>query len=816
VERVEIAASLQHFVENWQIELADPNPLFDVRYYLGMNPDVSNAGAHPLMHFVVAGAAEMRDPSREFSMRGYYSLHADVEKSKTNALGHYLRFGIEEGRSACSVSSFKEKSDHRVFTIPSNLPRLVALEPSFDDFITLADRSHDEANTRGVRTDVIIPVYKGKAETLRCIYSVLKAKCETEFRLVVINDQSPDAELSESLRSLAKHNKFVLLENEQNVGFVASVNRGMNYSNNDILLLNSDTEVFPGWLDRIQAAAYSKESIGTVTPLSNSATICSYPNWCQDNSQVLELPPAGIDEICRTVNSSQYHEIPTAVGFCMYIKRECYRNVGEFDALKFGKGYCEENDFCLRASDKGWSHILTTDTYVLHYGGTSFGAEKNDRITKSLEIIRREYPYYESEVTRHIRVDPSLAARIQIDLERLDRVLLPRRFLFVSHTRGGGTTKHMTDMEQLLKKEGVSILYMESSDSGKIFIRTNSLASENIPNVCAVYLNSEPRLLADLILGLNIEHAHVHSLIDFEQAASGALRKSFEMADIKYDFTLHDYAPICPRVNLIDDSHKFCGGVAPKKCQQCVDRNNSSFGFVNVENWTASNKEFLRGARCVFGPSVDVIERTREQCPEANYVLRRHPEELPPLKTVRSQVSLVQKSSMRCIGIIGAVGIHKGSEILLACAKDAQARSLPLSFKIIGYSENQTSLAALPNVHWTGPYEEQDVFKLIRDEGLDIAWFPAVWPETFSYTLSVALLSGIVPVAFDLGAVAERLRLANTGALMPLSMMSDPSAINDYLCELELTPPLDEAVLKEQFLIYESCLKDYYNIFAQS
>ena len=105
----------------------------------------------------------------------------------------------------------------------------------------------------------------------------------------MINDASPDAALSQWLRDEStKHPSFILLENEDNLGFVGTVNRGMAQSSaNDVLLLNSDTEVANQWLDRLRAAAYRSADVGTVTPFSNNATICSYPRFCQENS----LPP---------------------------------------------------------------------------------------------------------------------------------------------------------------------------------------------------------------------------------------------------------------------------------------------------------------------------------------------------------------------------------------------------------------------------------------------------------------------------------------------------------------------------------------------
>jgi GT2 family glycosyltransferase len=107
--------------------------------------------------------------------------------------------------------------------------------------------------------DVIVPVYRGLGDTRCCIESVLSSPVRTAFRLVLINDCSPEPEVSAYLRTLPTRDaRVLLLENEQNLGFVGTVNRGMALDGaRDVLLLNSDAEVANDWLDRIRAAAYS-------------------------------------------------------------------------------------------------------------------------------------------------------------------------------------------------------------------------------------------------------------------------------------------------------------------------------------------------------------------------------------------------------------------------------------------------------------------------------------------------------------------------------------------------------------------------------
>ncbi|MEO7642978.1 MAG: methyltransferase domain-containing protein, partial [Ramlibacter sp.] len=196
--------------------------------------------------------------------------------------------------------------------------------------------------------DIIVPVYRGLSDTQLCINSVLASRCQTPWRLVILNDASPEPEVTHWLREIsATDSRILLLENEENLGFVGTVNRGMSSSSlNDALLLNSDTEVANDWLDRLRQAAYCDARVASVTPFSNNATICSYPRFCEPNDLPAGCDTAGLDKLFAQTNAGQVIDVPTGVGFCMYIRRDCLNEIGLFDVEQFGKGYGEENDFC--------------------------------------------------------------------------------------------------------------------------------------------------------------------------------------------------------------------------------------------------------------------------------------------------------------------------------------------------------------------------------------------------------------------------------------------------------------------------------------
>jgi len=267
--------------------------------------------------------------------------------------------------------------------------------------------------------DVIVPVYDGVEQTRRCLESVRRSPQRTAFELVLVDDATPRREIAGLLDALAREGGVTLLRNSANEGFVRSVNRGMAlHPDRDVVLLNSDTEVANDWLDRLSAAAQSAADIGTATPFSNNATICSYPYEGWNRGVPGGLGLAGLDRAAADANRGQRAPIPTAVGFCMYIRRACLEQVGAFDAERFGRGYGEENDFCLRASAAGWRHVLAADVFVYHEGAVSFSEGRAERLAKAAATLLDRHPGYTALIQDFIRRDSLAELRARIDRAR--------------------------------------------------------------------------------------------------------------------------------------------------------------------------------------------------------------------------------------------------------------------------------------------------------------------------------------------------------------------------------------------------------------
>lgn len=257
--------------------------------------------------------------------------------------------------------------------------------------------------------DLIIAVYNAYNELKECMSSVFDTLPEKGVRIILIEDSSTDERVLPLLEKYAQKENVQLLKNDKNEGFVKSVNKGMKlYNDRDVLHLNVDTIVTEGWVEKIQECAYSRDNVATVTPLTNNGDgICSVPNFNKENEVPEDYTVQEFAELIEKHSLKLYPEIPTAVGFCMYIRKDALDKVGFFDEETFGRGYGEETDFSLRAKKDGYINLLDDQTYIYHKGGSSFTSEvANDLSNKGLDLLLKKHPDYLDKREQFIRMNP--------------------------------------------------------------------------------------------------------------------------------------------------------------------------------------------------------------------------------------------------------------------------------------------------------------------------------------------------------------------------------------------------------------------------
>jgi len=245
---------------------------------------------------------------------------------------------------------------------------------------------------------IVVPIFNSAELVQRCLEAV--RRWTPRAQLILIDDASTDAGVGKLLALYADTANIVVLRNAQNLGYTRSCNRAIELAGGaDVVLLNSDTEVGPRWLQRLAQIAYSDPAVGTVTAVSDNAGAFSVPEL----ERYCPIPPRWtLLQAQRALLQNMggcVPELPTGNGFCMYVKRALIDRVGALDAEAFPAGYGEENDLCQRAARVGFRHAIAGDVFVRHARSASFGAARRVALgVQGMAVLRERYPDYEEKI----------------------------------------------------------------------------------------------------------------------------------------------------------------------------------------------------------------------------------------------------------------------------------------------------------------------------------------------------------------------------------------------------------------------------------
>ena len=615
----------------------------------------------------------------------------------------------------------------------------------------------------------IVPVYKGLDDVRLCLESLIPQLDPGRVRAIVIEDASPDPEIVRYLAQMRARGiaGLTILENEGNLGFIGTVNRGFALlePGEDALLVNADTILPPGLVERLARHCHAWAGIASVTPMSNNGSIVSFPGLVDPNPPALGLGVEALDAAFARHGGAPV-VIPTGVGFCLHLNRAALDEVGPLSP-EWGRGYCEEVDWCLKARDLGWVHLAATDAFVIHEGSVSFGvATRTALMAVNHTRLERLYPEFMPEVYAHLRADPLEDLRIAVLLG-----LLAGRFtrltLHVTHGLGGGTKRYIDDLGALPRAADHEIARLTPLRDGGEGHRL-ALAFDGAGLTLTVRAASLETVLAALEAAGVAIRIHVNSRIGYQSAFLDA----FLSGARPYVVMLHDFQWYCPRVHLTDERHFYCGEPPPAVCQICVASGIShDFGDQNalietdLEAWLAFNAKLLRNAERRLAPSGDTAERYARRGIADAITVVPHPEPKRPAAREIVARRAVPTGALR-IAVVGANGRPKGYDILLGLSTHAARERIPFLLDVIGYTMDDARLLAQGNVTISGAYATGALRNLLAAADPDYVFLPSVWPETYSYVLSEVWDAGYPVVAFDLGAQAERIRRSGGGVLL--------------------------------------------------
>jgi GT2 family glycosyltransferase len=604
---------------------------------------------------------------------------------------------------------------------------------------------------------VVIPVFNAYGYVTRCLESVLSTI--NSIDILVIDDASTDPRINPYLLSLESSGKIRLITNQTNKGFVKTANLAFaNSKSNDVVLLNSDTIVFDGWLEGLVKTSISVENVATVTAMSNAATIFSLPF-----TEEFVCEPQLTEVIARDFRTipifdMRQVEIPTCHGFCVLITRNALNEVGYFDEKTFGLGYGEENDFSMRAINLGFKNLLAPSVVVHHYGSKSFQESRENLALKNMDSLLRLYPNYLAKVNDFLQRRELDQYRLRA-IRALNKAGLIKLSTHITHSLGGGVRK---SIEMETRKTDAILLIIEPVDEFAVQLK---FSYGELTIELKLNGNVGDDLFKELFEYLGIQAVVIQHLLGYSTDLTNSLMGSITEKTLR----LHDFYYICPRIHLVGQTNTDCNLPDIGTCNDCLQSDTN----FDIETYRLSKAPILRNVSRISAPSSDTAKRYQS-------IIKNLDVEVNSFDISQTKISLPKLHDKRdsiVVAVLGELTKHKGLDLVLELAKSTPGKRF--KFEVIGSLPTGTKVSS-PNLRIHGSYENfSDLIEKVISVRPDIFLFPGRIPETFSYTLSEALSFGIPIAYFKTGAIAERLDGFSKG--IPLNL---DDGVNDVLTEI--------------------------------
>jgi GT2 family glycosyltransferase/glycosyltransferase involved in cell wall biosynthesis len=622
--------------------------------------------------------------------------------------------------------------------------------------------------------DVIVPVYNGHDHVAACLTSLLANTPGDDITFVIADDASPDSRIQPLLEGFSARDPRVRIERRsQNLGFVRNCNAAMAAGTRDVVILNADTLVPPGWLDRMRRLATSSDRIATVTPLSNNAEVVSVPEWLVANSYPEGVDYVQLDAIAQATGTGDWIELPTAVGFAMYIRRHALDEIGLFNEELFGKGYGEENDLSCRFRHAGYLNLVCDTVFVAHVGGVSFAEAGTGQLAENLETLGAEWPDYHATIQTFIGENPLQGVQARFGRELLRRNKQPDslRVLYVLHNpiRGkaiGGTEFQTDDLATAAGSEGDALVLHFGYRGVKV-----QWAG---PGFLVDFPAKEPGRDADAwmsdLLGCGVDVIHIQHAMHIPEHGLRALFDTASAYGIPIVWSVHDYYSLCPASQLLDAEERTpCTNLGPDPvtCDGCF-RKALHDNSMTLPAWREFYGEHLGRTSAIVAPSRSAARLLEAEMPQLRGRMTVMPHGLaqpdePPAPPRGA-------SPPHRIGVLGYGGHHKGDDAIATLM--AHLPGPQFEFHLFGRDD----LARVPEgatVRFHGRYQRHEIVPMLRQADLSCVLLLPVWPETYSYTLSEAWAAGVPVFGANQGAISERIGGDGGGVVIE----ADPTAL---------------------------------------
>jgi len=219
-----------------------------------------------------------------------------------------------------------------------------------------------------IDVSIVIVSHNARADLERCLDSLRASPPTASHEIIVVDNQSSDG----SAEAAARRPDVRVIESGANLGFARATNIGIRASSGrDLLLLNGDTVVAAGAIDRLLAELHRDPAVAIVGPRLVDATgraELSYGRMIgpfnELRQKIRNRRPALVDRLTRRRHSPDW-----VSGACLLVRRMDAEAVGFLDERFFM--YAEDVDFCAAIKARGRRIVFTPEVEVVHLRGRS-------------------------------------------------------------------------------------------------------------------------------------------------------------------------------------------------------------------------------------------------------------------------------------------------------------------------------------------------------------------------------------------------------------------------------------------------------------
>jgi GT2 family glycosyltransferase len=562
------------------------------------------------------------------------------------------------------------------------------------------------------RPTVIVPVYGDYSATTACLESLLTdEQAGKSYRILIVDDASPEPDLSDYVNALSKHPDVSVLTNPINLGFVGSINRALSHlRGGDIVLLNADTIVPPGFVDRLQAAAQLSNNIGTVVPLSNNGEISDFPYPNMNNTLGSRDDVVLLDRIAAACNQNVVVDTPNGTGFCLYVTRACLDAVGGLSE-SFQRGYLEDIDFCLRARESGFRNVCAPSVYVGHAGSRSFKSEKRSLVLRNLGVLDRRFPNFRAECAAFVASDPLRPAR-----EAIERQLPPPTTLPVLIFTGAGVLRAVAQRRaNRLRAEGHAPIVLDLIYQNGQLRMSFSATDDSAPQSLSFSLTT-PDDLRDLRAYLK-QLAPSHCELVDPAMTPTSLTQTLAALNIPFDVWVIDGDSIASTLDSQDTALAASVTAADCWCNETI----SAARNILVPCPTAEvfTKHMLQGRKPVL-----------LELPVFPVSLRRH-----------------RSRGAKTLAIVPVRSSAKAFQVIRALAVSLNNSNSDVSIIVAGSTFDDVRLMSHDNVFVTGPVDASELGNVLQAH--NVGWmFTGFDGPLFGHPLIQSTMNADIPVAY--------------------------------------------------------------------